>query len=622
MKQLFSTALFAACCLLRLPTIAQSATDSSVKIVPADFFVISEGCAHSHICCEVGCYCCPEAFKPPRLDTAYTSVNGVQRLTITSTPPTVLHRPASISYVFKDSSGRYSATYHSRMQSGPAAYRAFTPSFFPSSVPEGSDFSDGTALVLKNDAYVLIDESGKELPIKVHSTAPLNSKLNRVSIVAGQSRAYALADKNGTLITPLKYWNIQVQPGGLILAEEFSRYAACFDSTGKEVLPPVYHGIIDGGNGKLLVQKQITEDGVPTDRWGIADASGKLITPLKYDYIAPFADGYARVSINEKWGFIDEAGKEVIKCRYKEADDFFEGLAKVKSGNKSGFIDHSGKAVTGFDYDDAGSFSGGFARVSHVGKWGYIDRSGKVVIPLTYHGAQDFNDGVAFVLDPKKELNGWGMIDSAGKVVVPFQFQYVTDLKNGLYAVSKAVPDPADGNHFYGKPHRMYCGITDRKGNLIAPLESAMVDTRSVFSDGWFLLADKLKDPVFTICDPAGRPVAAIKGYQAASFMTYNRDAIPFLLSYRDKAYGVVDYSGKEILPPIYKMVYSGPEVFTVVDTAMKFAFFDYAGKQLTPFIYDLLEQPVDGLAKATIGEEKFFINTKGERVREIYTLK
>ena len=108
----------------------------------------------------------------------------------------------------------------------------------------------------------------------------------------------------------------------------------------------------------------------------------------KYEYMAPFFDGLARVCLNGKSGFIDKSGKEVIPCVYNDAGDFFDGLARVCIGDwetgKCGFIDKTGKEVIPCEYDGVSVFSDGVAGVALNEKRGIIDKTGKYILPCVY----------------------------------------------------------------------------------------------------------------------------------------------------------------------------------------------------------------------------------------------
>ncbi len=89
---------------------------------------------------------------------------------------------------------------------------------------------------------------------------------------------------------------------------------------------------------------------------GYIDATGKLITPLKYDGASYFSEGLATVNIGGKledfgvteggkWGFIDKTGKEVITAKYEFTSLFKNGKAKVTLNGREFYIDKTGKEV-------------------------------------------------------------------------------------------------------------------------------------------------------------------------------------------------------------------------------------------------------------------------------------
>jgi hypothetical protein len=214
-------------------------------------------------------------------------------------------------------------------------------------------------------------------------------------------------------------------------------------------LPPQYDakGDLNGGFAWVKLNGKI----------GVIDATGKEITPIKYDNISNFVDRYAGVKLNGKWGVIDKTGKEVIPVRYEavkelvvngvanvkkngewiyasvtgkeygNVESFTEGLAAVAvggywdwddefyEGGKWGFIDTTGREVISLKYDDAYSFSEGLAQVKLGGKWGFVDKTGKEAIPLKYDDASTF-----FIGKAKVKLSGREFyIDKTGKEVSP-----------------------------------------------------------------------------------------------------------------------------------------------------------------------------------------------------------
>jgi hypothetical protein len=84
--------------------------------------------------------------------------------------------------------------------------------------------------------------------------------------------------------------------------------------------------------------------------YGILDAEGNVLLPLKYKSIGNFVEGMAVVSVvkddfREYYGFVDESGVEVIPCDYSGAADFADGVARVLNDNGWSFIDRDGNEV-------------------------------------------------------------------------------------------------------------------------------------------------------------------------------------------------------------------------------------------------------------------------------------
>ena len=113
--------------------------------------------------------------------------------------------------------------------------------------------------------------------------------------------------------------------------------------------------------------------------WGLADQDNIFIVSYKYQYIAPFVNGFARVKNEDGWGFIDTNGVEVIKCQYYFVYDFYEERAIVYDGRYFGSIDTSGKEVIPRKFDYLGNFYEGLTYSCIDAEYFYVDRDGNYV---------------------------------------------------------------------------------------------------------------------------------------------------------------------------------------------------------------------------------------------------
>ena len=124
-----------------------------------------------------------------------------------------------------------------------------------------------------------------------------------------------------------------------------------------------------------------------------------------------------------KYGYIDTGGQVVIPFRYDKAKDFSDNRAAVYKDGHWQIINKKGAAVIdypvgsteiqngqgGYDIEPPG-FRDGLMPVQRNGLYGYIDTSGKLVIPYQYDGASAFNQGVALVA---RQTNETPQIDTA-----------------------------------------------------------------------------------------------------------------------------------------------------------------------------------------------------------------
>lgn len=92
------------------------------------------------------------------------------------------------------------------------------------------------------------------------------------------------------------------------------------------------------------------------EKFGYADASGKMVIKAQYNKAFPFdASGKAKVSKNDKWGYIDKQGLPIIKVEYDEIGEFKNGIARVKKGKKYGYIKENGSIYIKPDFNFIGT---------------------------------------------------------------------------------------------------------------------------------------------------------------------------------------------------------------------------------------------------------------------------
>lgn len=300
------------------------------------------------------------------------------------------------------------------------------------------------------------------------------------------------------------------------------------------------------------------------DKAGYIDQTGKVVIPLKFDEAWGFAEGLAPVRVGEDWGYTNKKGEIVIKPQFFQADSFSEGIASVgiywprrkiidATVGYYGYVDKNGRVITKDKFDVAFDFSNGLAMIQtedskdgfidHTGKivlyfdaWsgfsndramfktnsnmpdskiGYIDKTGNVVIPAQYHFGTNFLEGLACVSKEK----GFGYIDTEGNTKIDFVFDGCDVFSEGLAAVR------VDGKY----------GFIDESGKMV--IEPQFAEVRP-FSDGAAIVR-------------IGEPEKPTEDGLRDVTITPERN----MTVAKDGVYGVIDKTGKFIIPPRFVQI-------------------------------------------------------------------
>ena len=101
----------------------------------------------------------------------------------------------------------------------------------------------------------------------------------------------------------------------------------------------------------------------PKGKFGLMDTNGKMIIPIKYNWIYSFQENVTRVFIGEmewegvpskgKFCLVNKKGKELIPFKYDWIYEFHNGLAKVSLNDKFGYINMKGEEVIPLQFDQA-----------------------------------------------------------------------------------------------------------------------------------------------------------------------------------------------------------------------------------------------------------------------------
>jgi WG repeat protein len=352
------------------------------------------------------------------------------------------------------------------------------------------------------------------------------------------------------------------------------------DRQGKEVVPPVvsYHVDISDGRAGGCVNTDQAIPGITIygpmpgqrtpvfeSKCGYFDRQGKAATPFQYDWIHPFREGVAPVSVKGRsplcplddrlYGLIDTAGKYILKPEFCYVGAADNGWIRVVYENKglsdlrAGFVDREGRQlIAKLPYDFVSeNYRGGLLPVRSGGRWGFVDRTGREVVPPSYEDVSSSSDGLARVRLKDK----YGFVDENGKVAIPLQYDAAATFNNGLACINSG-----------GKN-----GFIDRTGKMVIEVPSD-----PEWGCRWF----------------------------------YSEGLLP---ASRGGKWGYIDRQGRFAIPPKFDEVWGFSEGLAAMRQGELWGFIDQKGTVVIPPQYFRVDRGfVNGLAYVTVrdGEGPF----------------
>jgi gliding motility-associated-like protein len=137
------------------------------------------------------------------------------------------------------------------------------------------------------------------------------------------------------------------------------------------------------------------------------------IDNLLWDEVDAFANGFARVFLNNKFSFVNRNGKPISPVVFEDARNFSNKLSAVKKEDKWGFIDESGKVIISFKYEIVFDFEQSVTAVFADKKWWLINNKGGIIKQLDISVCFGFKNGAAKITKDDKE----GILHPDGKIV-------------------------------------------------------------------------------------------------------------------------------------------------------------------------------------------------------------
>ena len=314
-----------------------------------------------------------------------------------------------------------------------------------------TDFSEGLAVVSRNDTVFFINKENKNLFGKVFTEA--FTFKNGIAPVK-QNGKWFFVNRQGQSISKT-YDEIGELSNSIYIIKINGKYGAA-DQFGQTVIEPKFSKLGDFKNdfayyiednkygfiSRAGIQHKAEFDWISDfnnkqvavvkkdNKYGLVNAAGKKILEPQYDLVLKTNTSVFIVVANNNYGFFSSEGCFLSQVSYefskeKPAEFYTNGdyFKLIKKGAQS-LSDKNGRTLITFDtYDEINFFSDGLMRVrkdlKKEPRYGYLDKKLNMVIPLKYQTAGDFVDSVALV----KNKNKFIMLNYVGIEIFSSDFE-------------------------------------------------------------------------------------------------------------------------------------------------------------------------------------------------------
>lgn len=318
--------------------------------------------------------------------------------------------------------------------------------------PEYNELTRITEIVENENAYLMCAKNGRYGIMKNQETIIGNEyqtirydATNQVFVVE-KSKKYGIASKDGKLIVPVQYNQIDIT--GIYFYAQNDQGTIVYDSNGAETNMAASIAILNTNNDKY----KIIIDNENGTKYGVISKEEKQLIETKYNYIEYLYDNYFMVSDeNGKLGILDD--KENTKIQIDKAS-----IQKIQDTNlvqatledkttqiynknmelvcemQNAIIEEKNDAIRIQNETETRYFNKDGKEVKNIevypnnklfikienGKYGYVDNNGNKVVDYKYDKAYEFNEyGFASVKKGEK----WGVINAKGEEVAQLSYE-------------------------------------------------------------------------------------------------------------------------------------------------------------------------------------------------------
>ena len=343
-----------------------------------------------------------------------------------------------------------------------------------------------------------------------------------------------------------------------------------------------------------------------------------------YDFVEPFSEGLAAVTVDDKVGYISKMGEMKIPLKYDEGLAFSEGFAIVEYEGAYGMINRNGEYILKPEYTYLGVLKNGLVSFENKnGKFGFFDRKGFVKIKPTYDDVFDFEKNHAKV----KEAEKWGLINSYGQVIYECRYEKVKSINDSIYALRDDYWGALNMNKdtiidfmydYIGEYSNGYHLVTKNDSFNYISMDGVLL-----LNELWHptypefkILAKYMKQPIlipsedgYNYLNSNGKKIfkygkAQLGGY--SKLIAYN---------YEDQWGYLSPVPPKQVIKPIYDKAYSFRNNFGIVSLNPFWGLIDTNGNVIVKVMYEDLQFINDTLLIATTKGRKGILSVSNDTI-------
>lgn len=407
---------------------------------------------------------------------------------------------------------------------------------------------DGITIVKDSESSYqgAMNASGKIVLPATYDSVTVVNELLFGQIRRMDKQGWKVFDRSGKRKNPFNHEALKALKNGLIEANRNGK-KGLLNSDGSDLSAFVYNDIGEFRNGLAVASYQ--------GSYGVIDTKGNwVITPYN-DQIEILGD-IIRLKQGSEWKLVDLNGRELIRSYNKlfplpigHGKKSNDGFA-IYDANYSLWLEHTYDSIQVIHEDlyslnrdglffffkpsdelsfaldsgviEVGQFSEGLIPVLKDGQWGQVDEEGKLRIANRYEAIQSFYEDLAGV----KLIGKWGFINKKENLIVQPIYDQVSPFHKGLSVTLK------DGKY----------GLINQSGKLILAEDFTSIDRHN----DYIILNS---NGVFGLADAKGKLIRSPQ-YDRITALTDN-----YFLIERDGLKGVINLSGKDVIPLSYEAI-------------------------------------------------------------------